>query len=398
MNPTGIYVLPQDAVLTPVRELPEALRRDIGAHDNGDVVVSRRSSRASSKLLGMRASELIAQFRIPKTIAQAVARFSKEAGLDAEAELAEAVPMLHSLIQAGYLVPLDAENVSAIPPSLSRTVEIAGWTVLQFVQAMEDTEIWQVRRNPGEIAALKIGRAGHPRATRALEHEARVLSRLDSAVGSRLLSAGFWDSRPYLMTEWLAGTDAGKVCSELRARNDVASKHAILIVTSAILRTYAALHDCGVIHGDVHGRNVLIDPQQSAKILDFGAARIVGRDKIGAASRAGVSFFFEPELARAVRAGSYPPLPTALGEQYSIGALIYFLLTGRYYLDFIVEKNEMLRQIAEDEMVPFAARGLAAWPEAERTLRKALQKKPVDRFSSVAEFARAWERVGGPQF
>lgn len=396
MNPTEIYVLPQDAELTPVCELPEASRRDIGAHDNGDLVLSRRNSRAFSKLLGVRASELIAEFRTPKTIAQAVARFSKEAGLDAEAELEEAVPVLQSLIQAGYLVPFDAKSVSTIAPSLSRTVEIAGWAVLQLVQTMDDTEIYQVRRNPGEIAAVKIGRAGHPMATHAIEHEAHVLSRLDSAVGPRLLSAGFWDSRPYLMTEWFTGTDAEKVCSEFRARNDAASKHAMLIVTSAILRTYAALHDCGVIHGDVHARNVLIDPQQSVKILDFGAARIVGRDKIGAAPRAGLSFFFEPELAEAVRASSHTPLPTAQGEQYSIGALIYLLLTGRHYLDFIVEQNEMLQQIAEDEMVPFAARGLAAWPEAERTLRRALQKKPADRFSSVAEFARAWERVGVP--
>lgn len=348
------------------------------------------------KIIGAQTSQLIAQFRTPKTIAQAVARFSREAGLDAEAQLEEALPVLQSLIGAGLLVAFEAANAPAVAPSLSGKID--GWTILQPVQTMEDTEIYQVRRNSREIAALKIGRPGHPTAARVLEHEVRVLSRLDSLVAPRLLSFGCWNSRPYLMTEWFSGSDAGKVCAEFRARTDPHRKHDLLTVTSAILRTYAALHDRGVIHGDVHARNVLFDRHHYAKILDFGAARIVGKNTLETAPRPGVGFFFEPELAQAARAGASLPSPTPRGEQYSLGALIYFLLTGRHYLDFIVEKNQMLRQIAQDEMVPFAARGLAAWPEAERKLRKALQKKPVDRFSSVAEFARAWERVGVPQF
>lgn len=396
MNSTEIYVLPQSALLTPVRELPEASRRDIGAHDDGDVVLSRVNSRASSKLLGAQASGLIAQFRTPKTIAQAVARFSREAGLDSETVLEDALPMLQSLIEATFLVPHDAASASAIAPSLSPSGEIDGWTILRPVQTMEDTEVYRVRSDSLETAALKIGRANHPAAACAVEHEAHVLSRLDAAVAPRLLSFGYWNSRPYLVTEWFAGTDVAKVCGEFRARSEADSKHALLAVTSAVLRAYATLHHSGVIHGDVHPRNVLLDRRRSVKVLDFGTARILGSDKIGAAARPGVSFFFEPELAEAIRADACPPLPSAQGEQYSLAALIYFLLTGRYYLDFIVEKNEMLRQIAEDEIVPFAQRGLAAWPQAERALLKALRKEAADRFPSVAEFARAWELVGVP--
>ncbi len=394
MNPTEIYVLPKDAVLTPVRDLPEASRRDIGDHDDGDLVICRPNSRVFSKLVGAQTSELIAQFRTPKTIAQAVARFSRKAGLDAEAELEEALPVLQSLIGAGLLVPFDATNAPAIAPSLSGKID--GWTILQPVQTMEDTEIYQVRRNSREIAALKIGRVGHPTAARALEHEVRVLSCLDSVVAPRLLSFGCWNSRPYLMTEWFVGSDAGKVCAEFRARLGPDRKHDLLTVTSAILRAYAALHDRGVIHGDIHARNVLVDRHRCAKILDFGAAWIVGKNKLETAPRPGVGFFFEPELAEAARAGASLPSPTPQGEQYSLAALIYFLLTGRHYLDFTVAKNEMLRQIAEDEMLSFARRGLAAWPQAERALRKALNKEPGDRFSSVAEFASAWEHVAAP--
>lgn len=50
MNPTEVYVLPKDAELTPVRELPDASRRDIGDHDDGDLIMCRPNSRISSKL------------------------------------------------------------------------------------------------------------------------------------------------------------------------------------------------------------------------------------------------------------------------------------------------------------------------------------------------------------
>lgn len=394
MNPTDMYVLPEGAVLMPARELSHASRRDIGDHNDGDLVVCRPSSRVWSKLVGAQAAGLIAQFRTPRTIAQAVARFSRETGLDAQAELEPALAVLESLIGAGLLIPFDANSASTVARCLSGQID--GWTILEPVQTMEDTEIYQVRRSSGDLAALKIARAAHPASARALEHEACVLSRLNSRVAPRLLSFGLWSSRPYLMTQWFSGSDVGRACGEFRARSDSDSRHSLLGVTGAVLRAYAAIHDRGVIHGDVHARNVLLDRHNSVKILDFGAALIVGNAEIETAHRPGVSFFFEPELAEAVRAGTILPLPTAEGEQYSLAALLYFLLTGRHYVDFIVEKNEMLRQIAEDTMVSFSQRGLPAWPQAERALRKALNKKPGDRFSSVAEFARAWEFVGVP--
>ncbi len=234
--------------------------------------------------------------------------------------------MLQSLISAGLLLPFDANNVSAIAPSLSG--EIDGWTILQAVQTLEDTEIYQVGRNSREIGALKIARAGHPTAKRALEHEARVLSHLDSVVAPRLLSFGCWNFRPYLITEWFAGSDVGKACAELRVGAHADSRHALLAVTIAVLRAYAALHDRGVIHGDVHPGNVLLDRRGSVKLLDFGAARIVGGDELETGLRPGVSFFFEPELAKAARAGGSLPFPTPQGRTVLISRVDLFSTDG----------------------------------------------------------------------
>ena len=72
-------------------------------------------------------------------------------------------------------------------------------------------------------------------------------------------------------------------------------------------------------------------------------------------------------------------------------------MTGSHYLDFSLEKHEMFRQIAEEPMAPFSARGVDPSPDVERVLCKALSKEPSDRFASVAEFARAWAAMEEPK-
>lgn len=392
---TGTFVLPEGVVLSPVRDLPKSLRQIIGNHNDDDVVVGRRNSRARSKLLDLRAATLVAHFRTPQSIAYAIARFSRERRLDAEATLEEALPMLRSLIEDELLVP--SSKNTALPTPLSAIGDqIDGWTVLRRVQALEDAEIYQIRRSTGEHAALKIGRPGHAAAARSLEHEAQILSNLDLAVTPRMLSFGSSNSRRFLITEWIAGRDSARFCQELRRARNAETNQTLFTLMGRILHAYATLHQQGVVHGDVHPRNVLIDRGQTVKILDFGAAQQIGNEN-AYTMRAGVSFFFEPEFAEAARSGAPPPLATPKGEQYSLAVLIYFLLTGRHYLDFTIEKHEMLRQIAEDSMIPFSQRKVPPWPEAERVLEKALSKTAAERFESVAAFALAWERLKVPE-
>jgi serine/threonine-protein kinase len=191
--------------------------------------------------------------------------------------------------------------------------------------------------------------------------------------------------------EWLPGADAQSICAEFRVRKDSESGRELLRVTRAILEAYVHLHEQGIIHGDIHPRNVLIDRHAAVKIIDLGLAHRINETMEGdTPARGGVGFFFEPEFARAVSSSTWPPQPTFAGEQYSLAAMLYLLLTGAHYLDFSLEKTEMLRQIAEAPMVPFARRGIDSWPETERLIEKGLSKQPVDRFPSVAELARLW--------
>ena len=345
-----------------------------------------------------KAAALIRQFEEPSTIAQAVARFSRGKAIDAERVLEEALPLLQSLIAEQLLVAAGSIGAFKLQPSLADGDAVDGWTIVRCVQTLEDTEVYETRGTDGQLAALKIGRSGVASAARVILREARILSGLDSIATPRLLGTGEWNGRPYLLVEWCAGADAYSVFAEFRQRGDAESRQHLLRLTSGILEAYAHLHEQGVAHGDIHPRNILIDRHDAVRIIDLGLSGLTGEHwHDGTAERAGVSFFFEPEFARAVLEGAPPPPASLAGEQYGLAAMLYLLLTGSHYLDFSLEKSKMLRQIAEVPVTPFAQHGVDAWPDAERHLGKALSKDPTTRFSSTRDFARAWQGVGIPQ-
>lgn len=392
---TDSFVLPAGTLLLQVRELPENLRRDIQAEED-DFAISRPNSRTQSKIVDPEAAALIRHFETPHTIAQAVARYSRSKSENPEQLLEEAFPLLQSLIAAQLLVAADSKEAQEIKPTLEADEVVEGWTVVACVQALEDTELYQVRGADGQLAALKLARAGAGSGIRAmLEREARVLSQLDGAVAPRLLWSREWSERYCLLIEWCAGADVSRAADEIRRRSSLDLRRDLLRLAQAVVDAYALLHEQGVIHGDVHPRNAFAGPELEVKIIDFGLARLSG-DNSSPAHRGGVGFFLEPEFARAAMTGGYQPALSPAGEQYGVGAMLYLLFTGLHSQEFSLEREKMIRQIAEDPVLPFSRRGAQPWPEVETLLAKALSKNPADRFSSMREFSNALHAITIP--
>ena len=115
-----------------------------------------------------------------------------------------------------------------------------------------------------------------------------------------------------------------------------------------------------MLHGDVHPRNALVLHDGSVRLIDFGLA---DSGQLAAElrphERGGVGFFLEPEFAHARLDGHRPPRLNAMGEQYSLAALVYLVLTGSHYLRFSPEKQAMRRQIVEEAPITFLDAGLA---------------------------------------
>ncbi|HSG41133.1 MAG TPA: lanthionine synthetase LanC family protein [Thermoanaerobaculia bacterium] len=383
MAVTDPLLLLPDALLVPVADLSEEVRGRF-EHQDGDFALTHPRLRAPSRILDAPSAELLEQFRTPRTIVEAVIRYSQEREADPEATLEAAYPLLERLLAIGFLVPEGAAGAEGILPLLRPGEMLGAFEVRECVQELEDTDLYQAR-GPEGIVALKVARSAEGP---SLDWEAAVLRHLDGAPAPRLLATGESEGRRYLALEWCSGVDAGSAAGEARRRGRE-GRRVLLALCREICAAYARLHERGVVHGDLHPRNVLVGRSGSVRLVDFGSARW-DRPREG---RAGVAFFFEPEYAAAVLAGRRPPEASVSGEQYALAALLYLLSTGAHYRDFRLEKEAMLRQIAEDPPLSFADRGVEPWPEVEEILGRALAKDPGGRFPSMAALAEAFGAV-----
>jgi serine/threonine-protein kinase len=392
---TDPLILFPEAVLVPVLELPDAVRARF-THEAEDWALTHPRLRSASRILDARAAELVSEFREPVTIVEAVIRFSRAKSTDPETTLEEAYPLLEQLVSNGFLVPASAVDGESHLPALYPGEEVAGGTVLECVQSLEDTEIYLVRLEDGGTAALKIERPSPTgRIGGVFQREAAILEHLEGDPTPRLLGVGEHGEhlgRRWLLMEWCAGIDVSHRAWELRAAG--AEKAELLALCRAVAAAYARLHARGVVHADVHPRNVLVTAESSLedqiRLVDFGLSRWDDAPAgFPSAWRGGVAFFYEPELAVALRNGGEMPPASPAGEQYAVAALLYQLCTGANIRDFSLEKDEMLRQLIEEPPLPFAERGVEPWPEMEAVLGRALSKAPEERFPSVADLEQA---------
>ncbi len=379
----GVFLLPVD-------ELPDEVRAQL-APDAGDFAFTRPQGRNGSKLLDRDSAELVQRFVPPRTIVEAVVLFSRQRGEEPEQVLEGAFPLLKSLVASGYLVPSAKSSGAASQALTSHWAPgetLLGGEVVALLQVLEDSELYCLRRADRSFSVLKVERRRHGGAESAvrlqIRREAELLTRLGGSVAPRLLSAGEIDGRCFLEIEFLAAVELEREEEAVRQ----SGRAAVLALAVELTHVYAELHQRGVVHGDVHPRNVLVDRSGRPRLIDFGLAT----DASGSAEpvgRGGIAFYYEPELARAFLRGTSPPAASVAGEQYAVAVMLYRLATGHYPRDYSLGRDEMLGELAVLPPLTFAERGVAPWPELEALLTRALAKKTSDRFPSMAAFHEA---------
>ncbi|MCU1325498.1 MAG: hypothetical protein JWN34_868, partial [Bryobacterales bacterium] len=325
----GLVVLPEDVQIVPLSEMAPQVRSQISG-DDGDFALTRPLSRAPSKVIDANSASLLRQFRSPKTIIEGLIAFSKEIHARPADVLDDAYPLIESCLVARLLVE-PGEASGKIEPAFTAGALIGGHLVERCIQALIDSEVYEVTTPGGRSGALKIATArGLNSMKPMLEREARVLTQLAGRAAPALLETGILsDGRHYILTEWIDGEDAQTAAWKLREQGTNAAVRDLSGLCADVLDAYATLHDQGLLHGDVHPRNVFIADSGEVRLIDFGVSGCI---EDASSSRAGVAFFFDPQYADSLRAGKRAPALSLLAEQYSVAALIYTLLCGPHYI------------------------------------------------------------------
>jgi eukaryotic-like serine/threonine-protein kinase len=388
MNITGFFLLPEDVIIVPITELSPVTQIGLDAKFN-DYVITKLRSRKTSCVIEADAARLVEYFRTPRTIIDAVLNYATDCYADPRDVLEQAFPMIQHMYNNGLIVDAVANNLKATEASLPVTDRILDHEIMKCIHLLEDVELYLVRTNDGQHRALKIGRKGSEKQYDAMfAWEATILRRMAGDPGPVLLDAGHWKGRPFLLLEWYNGVSVSQSAKALREPWTYGSALSLIRLAFRVLKAYELLHRKGIVHGDIHPQNILVSEDGSVKLIDFGLASITDPpEELIPPQRGGIGYYYEPEYALARITNQSPPAPSQLGEQYALAALLYFLFTGEYYIDFKLERDVFWRQIIDEPMIPFTQRGIESWPEIERLLARALCKDPAGRFQSVSSFA-----------
>ncbi|HEX7023435.1 MAG TPA: lanthionine synthetase LanC family protein [Gemmatimonadales bacterium] len=328
-------------------------------------------------------------------MADAVKSLAAKKGVSAEELLVQAYPLLRDCFNSRFLVAHNSPEAARILPTCERGDTIGRFRILRCVHVLQDSELYQARAEDGTLVAVKMMRAGVPRRTAQLfTREVEVLTHLAGDGAPALLEQGRRRGRRWLALEWRGGISPDVAFAEFRNRDTHAAECQLLELALGLVRAYARLHDRGVLHGDVHPRNLLIGRGGETCILDFGIARALPplRFRRGG-GRGGVPRYFPPEYATAQLSGRDLPSPTRASEQAALGALLYELFCGRPYVDFELDRREMLGQIRDAPQMPFVSRQVPPWPELEAVLARMLAKRPRDRYPTLWDIVQAFERL-----
>ena len=388
---TTPFILPADIGLLPVNELSPRLRAKLGPVDDTAYVVTRPGFRVTNRLVPASLAALLSEFRAPSLLTDAVLRFSRTQDQNAEDMLDLTFEALTTCISGRFLVAACAGEAMDLPPSLGPGQVFAGFEVERLVRSLDDTEVYRGLAPDGQSVAIKLARDA--RAAPVLALEAEILLRLDPGDSPRLIGQGIDGDRSWLALDWRDGVPVSVAAQMARASGD---RGRLRRLVAAVLDAYARLHARGVLHGDIHPGNVLVDDAGRVTILDFGQARLSGRAKRFDLSRTGIAHFYDPQLADAIDRGQLTPAATQKSEQFALATLTYLLLTGTYPMRVSADKATLLTNIANHPMLAFATQGVDAWPQAEAVLRRALSKLPQDRFAETVDFARAFRAARLP--
>ncbi|WP_315115485.1 Stk1 family PASTA domain-containing Ser/Thr kinase [Clostridium intestinale] len=204
--------------------------------------------------------------------------------------------------------------------------------------------------------------------------EATAIANLNDPYIVNVLDVGSQDDYNYIVMEYVKG----KTLKELIREKGRIPYDLALNFSTQIAKALDCAHKNNIIHRDIKPQNILVTEEGSLKVTDFGIAKSTNSSTITNTSNViGSAHYFSPEQAK----GNYIDSRTDL---YSLGVVIYEMVTGRVPFDADSPVSVALKHIQE-EVVPPKNINSAVPESLNKLILKAMEKEQIKRYQSAKE-------------
>lgn len=208
--------------------------------------------------------------------------------------------------------------------------------------------------------------------------EARVLAQLlhpNIAVIYNFIEQG---GNHFMVMEYVEGTNL----DDLLKKHTTLPPQFVVPVFIQVLEGLKHAHRKNIFHRDIKPANIMLTPDDTVKLMDFGIAKVAGEQKMTQVNKiVGTVEFMAPELLQGKDA-------SAASDIYAAGVTLYEMLCGK--LPFVADTDFGLMQAIMKEKVIHPAKCNASIPKPlSDIIMKALDKNPAARYADAAAFQQA---------